>query len=298
MRYARTGWGIGAVAGFAGVVFACSSTPGPLYPQISDFCTAYAKATCGESNFCGTPLAACEAEQDQLCQTNATTATSDGNRQYMANNAPPCVNQAQTTYSSDTVTFAALTSLVATCANVFVGNIAPAGACTSAYDCANEAAGVTCAQGICVAQTIVQQGPTGFCGQPSEVCASGSYCDLTATPSPVCTADAEQGSPCSDAVPCEPTLHCVSGLCQPRSLTGGSCESNTDCDPSAPLCDVFDGFICTNQLIFSPAEKALCQNYGGGTATPFDAGPPPVTVNDSGTATDSSPTIPTDGGAD
>jgi hypothetical protein len=299
MAYARAGLGFGALAGIAGVVFACSSTPGPLYPAVTDFCTAYATSACGEAANCIAPTAACESEQSKLCIDNATSATADGRRVYTPNNAPACVNQAQTVYSNATVTFAAQTSLLATCAQVFAGNVALGGTCSSPYDCAGVAAGVTCASTICVQQTVVQPGPTGFCGQPSEVCAVGSYCN-TAAAQPVCTVDAALDQLCSAGIPCGPTLRCTgtgTTTCQARSGQGEPCATNDDCDPSAPLCDVFDGFICTTQLIFSHGETALCQNYGLGSATPFDAGTPPIVVSDASVA-DTGVVAPADGGTD
>jgi hypothetical protein len=289
---------MGAFAAVAGVAFACSSTPGPLYPQISDFCNAYASATCGESTNCATPMAACVNEQAQICTSSAQAATSDGNRQYTAANAPACVNQAQSVYSNAVVSFASTTSLLATCANVFVGSVALGGACSSNYDCVGaytgtSAAGVICDQAKCVQESTVQAGPTGYCGEPGQVCATGSYCNTAKSPA-VCTLGGSAGTPCNVTTPCGPSLRCA-GVCEPLATQGETCTQNSDCDPSVPFCDVFDGFVCTTGLIFSPAEKALCQNFGAGTATPFDAGPPPAVSEDSGTATTDS-SSPTDSG--
>ncbi len=178
-----------------------------------------------------------------------------------------------------------------------------AGACVSTYDCANTANGIVCNDSVCTQVNTVAAGPTGYCGQPDEVCAVDSYCNTAVTPN-VCTEDGILGASCSASIPCKSTLRCEAGTCQPRVEQGAgphSCATNADCDPTTvPYCDPFDGFICTTGLIFAPQETPLCQNYGGG-ATPFDAGTPtaPVAV-DSGTGTtvDSGGTTPADSGAD
>ncbi len=295
------GLAVGLVAGSLGT--ACSSTAVIPNADVATFCENKAKAECVVANTCLATSSACLSAREATCQAEATAAMATGTRSYFQPNAAACLAKVQQAYGTgNAVAFSDLFgtgSIDDLCNRVFQGNSANDKPCTNNYDCTNSevctpvAAGATTT--VCGALTAVAAG--GFCGEPGQQCATGTYCEQMPGAAATCVTRPGLNAACSDAsAPCLETLRCVSGTCQARAAIGQPCNAtrdpldpNADCDPSvAPFCDTSDpaaGDVCAPGLSFGRGSYD-CIAYGATTSAP---------IVDSGTG--AADTAPADTGA-
>ncbi|HEY2516131.1 MAG TPA: hypothetical protein VGI39_34910 [Polyangiaceae bacterium] len=293
----RTTWTVVLTA--AGIVAACSNSP--PYPNASSLAQGIAKAECQEAANCGTSTSACETERAQYWEAQATAVGAD--RTFNSDKAQAAVDLANSTYggaNNAKITAAQQAALADAFQQAFVGNVPTGQSCAVKYDCAGYASkneicdgghGSTPSPKICVGMSLVAPGPTGFCAEPGQTCASGSYCNASG----ICIAGAVAGAACdvNTSGSCAMGLYCNAGLCAPLAPSGGPCTQNSDCSDQAPFCNVYDlsssgTFQCTAGMIFSPAEKQLCSCFGGAASclptsvVIADAGTTPTPVDASG----------------
>jgi len=115
---------------------ACSSAA-PPFQEVSEYCTAYAKAICGVSTTCGFDPGPCQTYQDDQCNVAAKQAVASGTRQYKPSNVQACITAVSNAYSSSTtsVTASTINAYTNLCNQVFVGSAGEGAACTSNFDC-------------------------------------------------------------------------------------------------------------------------------------------------------------------
>jgi hypothetical protein len=296
--------GFGLVTAALGT--ACSSTQPTPNADVTTFCANKAQAECQiATSPCVIPTATCLSVREEVCQQEAAAATADGTRSYYQPNAQACLSKVQSSYSgsnggASTIPFSDLYgtgSIDDLCNRVFQGKSGNNMSCTTNYDCTN---GNVCTiegtsgTGLCGPATPVAAG--GFCGEPGQECATGTYCQASSTGgAATCAARPTLGAACNDVTsPCLETLRCLDGQCAARETTGGVCnptrvagDPNADCDPTtAPLCDTSDpaaGYVCTAGLSFARgADDCTAYSTVPGSSPGEDAG-----AGDTGTVVDS-----------
>jgi hypothetical protein len=242
-------------------------------PTTTDFCTQKAKDEC-LVNCAPITTDQCVAHRKQLCLDFATGVTAGGTRVFTPANQSDCLNRTKSAYSGTApITPATMAQIDRACNYVFQGNKQLlSDACQSQYECAGTTDGsIVCDKGFCAKQSSPKPAGTP-CGNPGDVCATGTYC-ATSGAVPQCTARAQMNDSCAE-VPCLENLRCVNGSCAMRSTAGGACLLNDDCPTSgATYCNPYAGNICAAGLTFSNGS-ASCNDFalgtgGGGT----DGGP-------------------------
>lgn len=233
---------------------ACGGGDDPLTE--AQFCQQYAKRECEKlAGFCFQPAADCERVREQACQTFAASQKS-GVRQFRPGNADACLAKVSMTYSTASITPAALADLNQVCSRVFQGTAKANETCTVDYDCEAQ---LICTRGRCGPRRNVA--PGGNCGNPGEVCSMGEYCRAS-DGFAVCTARKAKDATCSATEPCLETLRC-DGTCADRRPSGGPCGSNDDCQTG--YCSPYSR-TCGSALVFGD-DSNPCKAYFG-TSTP------------------------------
>jgi hypothetical protein len=236
-------------------VAACSSTAADKYPSSDSFCEARAKEECQVTARCGVTEVACLTARKQACSSFVTQSTG-GSRQYRSANAEGCVNKVHDVYSGTApITPAIQGEIDAACSKVFQGTTKELGACEATIDCEGD---LICDKKLCANKVTKNSGE--LCGNPGEICASGSFCD-TSGGAAQCKAKKGRDEVCNDKAPCKEDLRC-NNTCRDRFVAGESCGSNDDCAASAPFCDPTNSNKCGAGLIFAPGAGS-CKAYGG-----------------------------------
>src|SRR5260221_8397583 len=108
------------------------------YATLADFCTARAKAECGDVvvKACGSKTTtACLAARNSACNDSAPQGTT-----YQAQNAPACITAVKSAYADAMLTDVEIADLGTTCGTkIFSGPGAARAPCTSDYDCSSAA---------------------------------------------------------------------------------------------------------------------------------------------------------------
>jgi hypothetical protein len=273
-----------ASAAVAVVAAACTlSTPPPPDQTVSEFCSDWAKAICQLSNGpCDFVEATCATYQTGVCMNNVN-ATLSGTRQYSQPNGKACVDALNAAYGNSPSSISATTlfALNATCSKAVVGNEGSDMTCTDDTDCTGTLVcaplSVGSANGsVCAAVTLKDAGD--ICGDPGDECQGLSYCAPQPMAAPLCVPTPATGGSCSATIPCGTSDRCVNNVCQARQLSGETCTTNDDCDPSAPYCDTYAPAACTNVLTFARGSidcngiAGLDQSDSGTGSTPSDGG--------------------------
>src|SRR5262249_47004630 len=156
--------------------------------------------------------------REKICNDAATTATAPGTRVYTQGNAQACIDKVHGAFGAPVVKLADLVgdgSIDDVCERVFVGNADKNKPCSNDYDCAG---GRVCApvqpgsgQFVCADKSPKNLGD--FCSDPGSQCATGSYCAMTMTGAPQCTARGAVGASCGSTSPCLENLRCFMGTC-------------------------------------------------------------------------------------
>jgi hypothetical protein len=268
---------VGVVVGVVGTFMGgCSSAVSA--GNVDTYCQEKAQAECPPVvSLCSeVSESACESARNAQCQTDAVSAQTGDLRSFNANNVANCLTAIQGAFSTldpnslSDLTWTKLNGNGGTlapspgspndaCAQVFSGNVAPNGNCTTSYDCAN---GNVCgATGTCGAEADKQAGDG--CADPGELCTNNTVCTQQGRSS-LCTSGAPVGAKCDDLTPCSVASECKAGKCVQLSAVGGPCVTNADCDPT-------NNSFCDTSLAHPSCETSYqfgrglvdCKAFGG-----------------------------------
>jgi hypothetical protein len=230
----------------------------------TEFCAEKATKECdGVAAACLSDPAACKARRVTACEEFAAAQQAAPSspllRPFRPDRASACVSKAAEVYKKSPITPADRAALDDVCARVFAGSNKGVDApCDNDYEC--DGGQICDAQyKICAKKTTVSA--NGGCNNPGEVCPADQFCG-TASPRkcvPRLTADMA----CDPTNPCASTLRCAEGVCAKRLNRGDACTSDSDCAPSDPYCDTFNGSRCTVGFIPSTGSNECVEAFGG-----------------------------------
>jgi hypothetical protein len=122
------------------VALGCSGGGGGSPQTSADFCKQYADAVCQIAVGCGVTMDTCTANQLQVCEAKATTATAaPSKRVFTAANVGNCIGKVKSAYSgtSPVITPAVQAGIDLACGYVFQGpGMVNVDTCTTQFDCA------------------------------------------------------------------------------------------------------------------------------------------------------------------
>lgn len=247
----------------SGVLFAmaaagCGGGGSSTSITTATFCAQVAEKECQVVSTCGiSDKSACTTIRAANCMQQATEREK-APRVFTVANINNCLNQTNAVYSTDgTITVTKMDAMEDACQYVFQGNVKEGSACTVKYDCQNN---LICDKGLCAKK--VTKNKDDLCGNPGEVCSTGSYCTMMGAVYK-CVAKHMAGEACdNDTNPCVEALRCLDGKCQDRAAMGGACTSNDDCAMTVPYCDPYIGNKCDKGLSFG-GGAAACAAFGG-----------------------------------
>jgi hypothetical protein len=248
-----TSWtALGAVCLAMGLIGACSG--GGKAKTEDDFCLEKTTAECQSvSNKCATLVDPCVTGRLSVCHEFVSEAKASGTRFFVPGNISNCVNKSKSTYAKNgAITPTDLDALDDVCNYVFQGNAMDRQACTVKYDCLDKSE--ICDKGRCAKR--VEKSKGDLCGNPGEVCKTGSFCQLMDGNVWECAERAAENKVCSDDVPCKEELRCSLGSCTKRAGNLASCGSDEDCEAAVPYCDPYAGSKCTSGLLFGPGSTS------------------------------------------
>jgi hypothetical protein len=248
-----TSWtALSAVCLAIGLIGGCSG--GGKAKTEEDFCLEKTTAECQSvSNKCATLVDPCVTGRVPVCQQFVAEAKASGTRFFVPGNINNCVSKSKSTYAKNgAITPADLDALDDVCNYVFQGNAMDRQACTVKYDCLDKSE--ICDKGRCAKRVEKSKGE--LCGNPGEVCKTGSFCQLMDGNIWECAERAAENKVCSDDVPCKEELRCSLGSCTKRAGNLASCGSDEDCEAAVPYCDPYAGNKCTSGLLFGPGSTS------------------------------------------
>jgi hypothetical protein len=281
---------------------ACSSSPNP-YAEVSEFCTAYAKAVCQVATSCQFDVGTCQTYQQGQCVANAPSASST-TRSYQPANFQACIDALNNAYGNNATAIPTATVQTYTqlCDAVFPGTVLEGDPCTTNLDCANTADVCASAPGstanICV--TPSPKAVNDPCADPGDQCPADSYC-AQKSGAWTCVASQGQNQQCSSTLPCNSETTCVGGFCVLPAI-GQDCTPSTNCGTfqgEALFCDLYtdtqeptpqcvDGYSFARGSVDclgvegdgTPAVEPDSGTSGGDAGGVGDAGDGGPTVND------------------
>jgi hypothetical protein len=249
-------------------LYACSSNPPDPFATVQEFCGAYAKAICQVGSTCQFDPMACQTYQAGQCTANAATSET-ATRQYNSSKVPACIAALNNAYGNGqtAVSAATLTTINATCSDVFVGSATEGQPCSSNYDCADSTQ--ICAAAPGQPSTCAKATPKDLnaaCADPGDQCPANAYCQPGVGTSK-CVMAATQGMSCSATTPCDANDRCVGGVCEPLATLGNPCSTTADCS-SGLFCDTFTSpsvpaTACENSLEFGGRGSVDCLGIEG-----------------------------------
>lgn len=229
---------------------------------VEGFCSAWAKEACNAKvvDACAaSSAAACEASQAAYC---TGILPSPG---YVSTNAGACLSAVRDAYADARLTAAELLTVkqaAAPCDALVKGPGGAAATCLRNTDC-DTVAGLRCLtkgdQSMCGKPEERTGGQS--CSGPSQVCASGYYCD--ASHGSYCLEAAGENESCSASVPCKPGFHCA-GLpdqeqCQPQLGVGEPCQQDDECKGGICQASSAASAVCVDAVILRVGDP-LCEN--------------------------------------
>ena len=236
----------------------------------TDFCNQKADAECQVSDRCVTDKDACKTDRMAVCTAFVSDAKASGTRFFTEGNVGNCINKTKSVFAKTApITPTDMADVNDACSYVFQGKAKLTEACTVKWDCADK--GHICDKTLCAPKVTKNSGD--LCGNPGEVCNTGSFCMMTAAGGPyMCMARVASGMPCTASTPpCLESLRCASGTCADRVASAGSCTTNDDCVSTAPYCDPYAGNKCDPGLSFAPGAP-VCNDFGGSGSGPGTGG--------------------------
>jgi len=251
---------VGVVSAMVGVFAAGCAGSTPV--SVSQFCNQKAEAECGYVvSVCGATdsltQSACVSARTSDCLTDASNATSSGQRTFNPNNISACLNAITSAYGSlkqgvnETALYSDIsgtptdtTTADYLCESVFEGNITSGATCTSTFDCADSNVCTPSNGGakVDVCAPLVNVADGASCGAAGSVCVSGDTCGVNKNTGEY--------------------------LCEVSSATlgelGDACTTDADCDPSmAGFCDIYSPKKHTCQTGYQFGLGYDCQAFGG-----------------------------------
>jgi hypothetical protein len=253
-----------AIAGAgSGLFVGCGGGGGNKPLTESDFCAQKAEAECVVADSCLNDANKCKSQRMAVCTQFVTDAKASNKRFFVAGNVGDCINKTKAAYAKPTITPTDMATMDDACNYVFQGKgVLNNDHCAIKYDCAGR---VICDKTYC-ATASSPKAVDQPCGNPGDLCATGSYCATNSGGVPVCTARGNSGDTCDANTPCLETLRCSGGTCTDRVALAGSCASNDDCVSAAPYCDPYAGSKCDKGLSFASGSGS-CDAYGGSGTT-------------------------------
>ncbi|GAC1570274.1 MAG: hypothetical protein NVS3B20_01820 [Polyangiales bacterium] len=278
---------LAALIASSALLLACSSgnsvvgTPGSGPPvALNNYCQSVTdvycpKVTqcCSAAGFTGTTDATCRTAVGQACAAEIATNQKRGFT-YDATAAGNCIASfPQLLDGCAEKTDAASKVASEVCKNIWKGNTAPGGACTTNNECAAPAGRTgycilgasSTGGGLCTLRPRLGEAcsTTGDSMTAISVCEEGLHCTKVSARanSYVCTTPAAKGEPC-DFSSCTEGLNCdrSSHVCVDPIAIGGSCTGFLTCVPNA-YCDV-DTKLCAATLADGVACKVGSQCSG------------------------------------
>jgi hypothetical protein len=253
---------LGAAVFLAMAAAGCGGGGGTTAVTPATFCAQVADKECQVTTKCGiADKTACTTVRAAKCMAQATERAV-APRVFTVANINNCVNQVNSVYSTNgMITVAKLDAMDDACQYVFQGNIKEGKDCTVKYDCEGTLICDTAkSPSLCAKKVVKNMGD--LCGNPGEVCNTGSYCTKMGDVFR-CVAKLTANQACDvDANPCVEALRCLAGTCQTRADSGGACTSDDDCATTVPYCDPYIGNKCDQGLTFG-GGAAACAAFGG-----------------------------------
>jgi len=249
-----------------------SSSP----PTENDYCPQRAQKECVVAGPCSADPMACQSTRTKACMNEvaAIKATPATTRVFTPTNMSACLSQTGTVYAKSLITPADLATVADACGYVYQGNVAKYSACTVNYDCADKTN--ICDKGFCAPKMVVAT--SAQCSEDGAICPTAQYCaPVTMSNTMVCTNKLASGASCASA-PCQDTLRCSGGTCQPLLGLNAACCTDSDCAAAAPYCNPYAGYECTAGLEFA-THSPSCSAFGdtmaaAPTGTPACGGSP------------------------
>ena len=192
----------------------------------AEFSVQFAERWCAKVATCcqasgGLPADTCRAQLEQKQMEDKAAAEASG-ATFDSSAASACLARiADSTCDADVV---AVRDLLQQC-DVWLGTVAPGGACTKASQCndTGQNTAVICGNSKCIVRVVVPAG--GACATTDDCDALVAACDdATHT----CALLPTEGQPC--AKPCRMGFECgVDNLCHALGAVGAACASSSDC---------------------------------------------------------------------
>ncbi|MFO0735726.1 MAG: hypothetical protein U0270_07595 [Labilithrix sp.] len=251
---------VGVVSMFA---FACGdddAAAGDKYPTVDSFCTAKAKLECsaGSVGICGVTNDACTAARKTACVTAGNAAVG---RSYTPAKAEACLNLVTNAYNAPNDK-AKYTAYIDTCEGVFSGTKTKGQPCSNKFDCAGTLyCDLEKATPLCADKSAPKNENDG-CANSGDVCATGLFCDITATP--LCHKQRGVGESCALKLPCVADGYCKlngsTGACLALSANGTACSVDAECAGNFCNKAINNGTCAGRQF---PTETGTCKDLGG-----------------------------------
>jgi hypothetical protein len=259
---------LGRVAAVVGLLAGCGGGGSSKPLTETDFCNQKAAAECQVSDRCVTDKDACKADRMAICTAFVADAKASGTRFFTEGNVSNCINKTTSVYAKTApITPTDTNDMNDACNYVFQGKAKLTEACAVKWDCADKSH--ICDKSFCAPKVTKNSGD--LCGNPGEVCNTGSFCMSNGATS-MCMARVASGMPCNASTPpCLESLRCSGGTCADRVPSAGSCTTNDDCATTAPYCDPYAGNKCDPGLSFAPGAP-VCNDFGGSGTGPGTGG--------------------------
>jgi hypothetical protein len=256
MKYHSSLWTIMGGLLAVGVQLAACSDDEPSPRTRSEFCTDWAEAACSSTTVMACQAAdadACRLAQEEYCQDLVPATFSDAR-------GSDCIDAVGAAYADADLTGTEIDTvrrLGGACGLIVTGSRAVGQSCDTDNDC-DRSNGVECVRrggfrgGIC--QVPDEVGPGQTCGEPTQTCTEGFFCDGSN-----CIASKAVGQTCQNDVECAPDGFCgPNDTCVARLSVGATCTFDNECE-SLFCYAVNADSTCADLIRLSPAEP-LCDD--------------------------------------
>jgi hypothetical protein len=237
---------------------ACGGGSSSKPPTEVDYCSQRAAKECdGVALNCSVTAIDCQTARVAICSTEVSSIEStQPARPFRPENIGACVSKTAEIYKKSPITPADRAAVAAVCGRVFSGMKKANDVCaTSDFECdAGLICDTTLATPRCAAPRTV--GATAFCNNPGELCPTGTYC-AGAPGARMCTPRLAEGKMCDPvSLPCLESFYCPAStsMCTKKLGVTLACALDSDCAPTAPYCDPFNGMTC--DVGFAPSPNA------------------------------------------
>jgi hypothetical protein len=259
---------IGVLASIATLSANCGGGGGSKPLTEDEFCTQKAGKECNKVvDSCSiTSATDCQTARKKVCTDwiAAIKAVPGTPRIFTPANVGACLNKAGAVYAQTLIKPADLADLDDVCNYVFQGNVAKLSGttCMVNYDCKDRGATI-CDKGQCADKSVKPL--NAQCSDFGAVCQPSQYCTMMGV-AMKCVDKIAKGGTCSAAIPCIDTLRCTGGMCEDKLKLNDPCCTDDDCPTTAPYCNPYASYECTNGLSFA-THSPSCVPFGDTNAT-------------------------------